>query len=132
MLPERAALWEEESTFLIADPHFGKEDSFRASGIAVPSGGLESDLQRLSSILECEAPKRLIILGDFFHTKKSQSDETLSLLRAWRKGLAQVDILLIRGNHDLHSGPPPEDLKIRDAGASVEIGHLRLSHEGSF
>ncbi|MCB9769803.1 MAG: ligase-associated DNA damage response endonuclease PdeM [Candidatus Omnitrophica bacterium] len=131
LLPERAALWEERSIFLIADPHFGKEDSFRANGIAIPAGGLKQDLDRLGKVIHRERPSGLMILGDFFHTKKSQSDETLSLLRGWRNDFGHIDITLLRGNHDIHSGCPPKDLGIVDAGDSLEIGSFQLRHEAT-
>ena len=38
LFADRALFWPRESALLIADLHLGKADTFRAAGIALPSG----------------------------------------------------------------------------------------------
>jgi hypothetical protein len=64
LLTQRAIFWPRTATLLIADPHFGKDATFRAAGLGLPTGPLAADLARLdSALLETQA-ERLIILGD--------------------------------------------------------------------
>ena len=60
--------WSARGTLIIADPHFGKDAHFRQKAIPVPHGTMDSDLKRLSAMIDSHAARRLMILGDFFHT----------------------------------------------------------------
>lgn len=114
ILDGRAALvWPRRDMVIITDPHFGKEAHFRSSGIPAPAGPLESDLARLSAILDAHGATRLRILGDFYHAAAgARAKETRTALAAWRGRHAKVQIDLVRGNHDVHAGDPPPDLGI--------------------
>jgi DNA ligase-associated metallophosphoesterase len=74
--------------------------------------------------------KRLIILGDFFHTRHSQCAATLAALRRWRSKRPDLAITLIRGNHDAHAGDPPADLGITCVAEPFDCGPFVLSHHG--
>ncbi|MDP3286967.1 MAG: DEAD/DEAH box helicase, partial [Methyloversatilis sp.] len=50
LLAERALWWPAQSTLLIADAHFGKGVTFRARGVAVPSGTSDDTLDRLAAL----------------------------------------------------------------------------------
>ena len=113
LLPQRALYWFDRRTLIITDPHFGKGATFRSRGIPVPSGSTNSDLIRLSTLLSFFQPEELLILGDFFHTAESQSEEVLEALYFWRQQFARLRITLIPGNHDKHAGHPPEYLDVR-------------------
>lgn len=105
--------WAVRQTLIIADPHFGKDAHFRQKAIPVPHGATHSDLQRLSAMIDTHSALRLVILGDFFHAAAgATSCDTADALRAWRRRHPALEIELIRGNHDLHAGDPPTDLKI--------------------
>jgi len=112
LLPERAAFWHEAATLLVADPHWGKAATFRASGIPVPSGTTEEALLRLRALVAGTAARRVVFLGDLIHARAGRSDAMLLALAAWRKADALVDVVLVRGNHDRHAGDPPPDLRI--------------------
>jgi DNA ligase-associated metallophosphoesterase len=107
LLGEKALFWPREETLIIADPHFGKPSAFRNAGIPVPTGTTVSDLNRLDSILDGTAARRLVVLGDFFHHHTGQCDHTMGILSDWRESRAALDILIVMGNHDRSSLPPP-------------------------
>ena len=96
--PERVIFWENENALIISDLHFGKTGHFRKSGIAVPQGVYKEDLQRLVSQIQYFQPLQLIIVGDFFH---SQLNKELELFSKWRADFPDLDIHLIKGNHDI-------------------------------
>lgn len=80
--------------------HFGKTGHFRKAGIAIPQGVFKEDLQRLVHQLQYFQPRQLIIVGDLFH---SDANKELQLFRKWRDDLSDLDIQLIKGNHDILS-----------------------------
>ncbi len=96
--PERLIFWENEKALIISDLHFGKTGHFRKSGIAVPQSVYKEDLQRLVSQIQYFQPSQLIIVGDFFH---SQLNKELELFKKWRADFPDLDIHLIKGNHDI-------------------------------
>ena len=99
LFADRALFWPRESALLIADLHLGKADTFRAAGIALPSGGTRHDLDRLTALIERTHAQRLIVLGDMLHAsaKTKRWRETWD---AWRAAHAALNIDVIAGNHD--------------------------------
>lgn len=95
---DRCIYWEEERALILADLHFGKTGHFRKHGIPVPQAVYKKDLQRLVHQLQYFQPKKLIVVGDLFHSRENKE---LELFRKWRHDLGHVDIQLIRGNHDI-------------------------------
>lgn len=110
LCPQRALWWPARATLIIADPHIGKDDTFRRAGIPVPASLAQADFARLSSLIDTLDAHRLIILGDFYHARPGVGDHGQHALRGWREAHAALDITIVRGNHDVHAGPPPEDL----------------------
>lgn len=107
LLPERAVHWPAAATLFITDPHFGKAATFRSAGIPIPTGSTQQDLARLDALLSETRAQRLVILGDFFHAKAGRSDPVLASLATWRARWPNLEITLVRGNHDQHAGAPP-------------------------
>jgi uncharacterized protein len=95
---ERCIFWEEEKTLIVSDLHFGKTGHFRKSGIAVPQKVFKEDLQRLVAQLQYYKPKSLLVVGDLFH---SVENKELDLFRKWRDDLPDLEINLVKGNHDI-------------------------------
>jgi DNA ligase-associated metallophosphoesterase len=95
---ERMLYWEEEKALIVSDLHFGKTGHFRKEGIAVPQSVYKEDLQRLVSQLQFFQPKKLIVVGDMFH---STANKELDWFIKWRNDFADLDIQLILGNHDI-------------------------------
>jgi len=113
LLADKALWYPGEKTLFIADPHFGKSASFRSAGIPVPEGSTHDDCQRLSHLIGRTSAIRLVILGDFFHNAASRSSSVHRVLTDWRKRHTDLQVELVRGNHDHAAGDPWPDLKMR-------------------
>lgn len=112
LMPDRAIWWAAQGTLFIADPHFGKAAAYRALGQPVPAGTTDETLARLDRLLDDLPVARLVILGDFLHSRASHAPRTLASLAAWRARHAQLECVLVRGNHDDRAGDPPAALGI--------------------
>ena len=115
LTPERAVYWPRTETLLVADTHWGKAATMRAAAIPVPGGTTTSDLQRLSKLIAEMKAKRLVLLGDAIHSRKGRAAKTFATVAQWRNHHVNLDILLVRGNHDRGAGDPPEELRIHCA-----------------
>ena len=98
LLADRALYWPARRRLLIADLHLGKGDTFRAAGIAVPTGGTARDLARLGTLLAATEAVSLWILGDFLHARRHRAVD--AAWRAFRAAHAQVAVAVVPGNHD--------------------------------
>ena len=128
LLPERAVFWQSQSTVFIADPHFGKSATFRASGIPVPAGTTADAVERLEAIVARMKATRVIFLGDFLHAREGRSRQMLDELRRWRERCRDLELLLVRGNHDRHAGDPPGELNVECVDAPYELPPFVLTH----
>ncbi len=114
---------------MAADLHWGKAATFRSSGIPIPGGATRDDLARLDAALDRAGARRLIILGDLFHSRAGRmAARTLTELRRWRAFRSNLEILLVRGNHDRHAGDPPADLRIACVDAPALVPPFVLRH----
>ncbi len=113
-LSQRMLFWPEQRTLFVADVHLGKAASFRAAGVAMPTGHSGHDLDRITALLIAHQATRLVILGDMVHTRTSYTDALDRNFRAFRATHSDVEVILVRGNHDRHAGdaPPAWGLKI--------------------
>jgi uncharacterized protein len=128
LLADRAILWPERRTLVVADVHLGKDASFRRAGLPVPAGNSSKDLARLDVLLRETGATRLIVLGDLVHSRTSHQVELATAFSAWRSTHPEIDILLIRGNHDLRAGPTPPDWRITEVREPFEEGPIMLAH----
>lgn len=129
LLPERALFWPRSRTLFIADTHFGKAATFRAAAIPIPGGTTQRDLDRLTRVVQRTAPRRLVILGDLLHARSGRSDGVLDAVSAWRREFARLEIVLVRGNHDRHAGPPPDEWHMTTVEGPVVDAPFILQHE---
>ena len=74
---ERAMFWPRAETLLIADAHFGKAASFRASGVPVPRGTTADALARVDTLIDRTSARRIVFLGDFLHAKEGRAPTTV-------------------------------------------------------
>lgn len=107
LLAERALHWPATATLFVADVHLGKAATFRAGGVPLPRGSTGADLARLSGLIARTHARRLVILGDFLHAPAGRVTALDSAFTAWREQHANVELLLVRGNHDDRAGDPP-------------------------
>lgn len=90
--------WKKKKILLLADAHLSKETHFRKNGIAVPAGILASEMEKLDMLIDTFNPHSLLFLGDLFHSDMNRGMHEFS---AWRSRQKNLDILLVRGNHDI-------------------------------
>jgi DNA ligase-associated metallophosphoesterase len=105
---ERAVYWPREKTLIVADVHLGKGSVFRRSGIAVPTGSTQHDLQRLASLIARHRARRLLVLGDLFHARLDDVEPWHAQFDAFRRQHTGLRIEVVQGNHDERSGAPPQ------------------------
>jgi DNA ligase-associated metallophosphoesterase len=129
LLPDRALWWPTRSTLVVADVHFGKSSAFRMQGVPVPAGATAKDLNRLTSLLLRTGAQRLIILGDFIHSRAGRQTELLDAIAAWRRLHAQIPIVLVRGNHDRSSGRIPAEWDIQEVEEPFVEEGICLAHD---
>lgn len=98
LLCQKAIYWEEEKTLIAADVHLGKGGHFRKAGIAVPRDLAQDDLAVLSDLIHEHRPEKIIFLGDLFHSDINTDWDWFAL---WREQFPRLEIILIRGNHDI-------------------------------
>lgn len=109
LMPERAVAWPRAGALLVADPHLGKAAAFRAAAIAVPEAITADDLARLDRAIARSGAARLVVLGDLLHARASRAPAVSAAVTAWRARHGGLEVLLVRGNHDLGAGDPPAE-----------------------
>jgi uncharacterized protein len=100
LLPEKAIYWERKKVLLLSDLHLGKSGHFRKSGIPLPSQIHYDDLKRISKIIFDFRVEKIYLLGDLFHS--AHNNEWNDFI-CWRKTIPQIDVHLVKGNHDILS-----------------------------
>src|SRR5690606_18769940 len=118
--------WDRERTLFIADPHFGKAQTFRSAGIAAPERSHGADLVILTELIEQTGADRLVILGDLLHSRSGVRQTVLDALAGWRSRHQALDLLLVRSNHDRSSGDPPDTLRITCVDPGERLGPFSL------
>lgn len=126
--PHRALVVPRFSTVVVADLHWGKAATFRAKGIPLPSGVTASDLERLALLLQESGAERLVIVGDLLHARAGRHERTLAVIADWRAQHQQLEIVLVRGNHDAHAGDPPAALAIHCIDGPLLVGPFACQH----
>ena len=96
LLPQRAIYWPKRQSLMVADLHLGKSTFFRQHGLNVPVEVLQHDLDTLDEIFSIVDVKRLILLGDLFHSSENAEWE---LFGDWLDAKF-LDVHLVMGNHD--------------------------------
>ncbi len=130
-LGERALWWPRRRTLCIADLHLGKAAAFRNAGVPVPEMTTGADLARLTALVNRWVPQRLVIIGDMLHAKAGMSPSVVESFAEWRTAHWDLDVCLIRGNHDQSAGDPPREwhVRVRDGSYADEAdGRVRFCH----
>jgi len=95
--PHAALFWARMQTLIVADLHLGKATHFRRNGMPVPQYVQDETFDKLSGLLLDFAPRRLLILGDLFHSDYNEEwEEFGDLMLAFN----HVEFELVPGNHD--------------------------------
>lgn len=128
-ISDRALVWPAERTLFVADVHLGKAASFRAAGTPVPSGHSAHDLDRLTLLIDHHDIQRVVILGDLVHTQTSYTTALDRRFRDFRARHNAVEMLLVRGNHDLHAGDAPPEWGLQIVAEPFSLGPFACCHE---
>ena len=78
--PSGAIYWEEKKSLLLADAHLGKVAHFRKNGIAVPRKAERAFYQKITQLLSLFSVKRILFLGDLFHSFQNNEWHYLIIL----------------------------------------------------
>jgi len=128
LLPEKAVFIPASDTLLIADAHIGKASTFRQLGVPVPAGTTGETLGVLSAVVKRLAVQHIVFLGDFLHSSRAQVPTTMAAVSEWREEHPDLELTLVRGNHDERAGDPPDHLGIRTVDEPLMHGDIALCH----
>lgn len=99
LLAEKCIFFPENQTLVIADIHLGKAAHFRKAGIIIPQqAGTDRDYKLLQDVLKKYETKRIIFLGDLFHS--SENAAWLHFVD-FSSQYPHTELILIKGNHDI-------------------------------
>jgi DNA ligase-associated metallophosphoesterase len=121
--------WPATQTLFVADFHLGKAASFRHAGIPMPSGTTTENVTRLERCIEANRVTRLVFLGDFLHSAQGRAEKTLARFGEWRASRRELEIVLVRGNHDDRAGDPPAEWGMRCVSPGEAMSPFALVHE---
>lgn len=130
VLGARAAWWPARRWLWVADIHLGKSEVFRQSGVPLPLGDTQDDLDRLAALVATHRPERLLLLGDLVHHARGLSDAIVAATASWRAKI-DADVTLVRGNHDVSLRSVPAAWRIHDAGGELVEGPFSFVHEAA-
>jgi DNA ligase-associated metallophosphoesterase len=125
LLSQKAVFLTGERVLLLSDLHVGKSSHFRREGLAVPSSMYTSDLLKLGHLIKQLDPARVFILGDLFHVGHN---DDVDLFKSWRDAYKDVDMILIKGNHDRIDASKSSELGIEIIDEYILNGNFLLRH----
>ena len=106
---QRAIFWNREEALILSDIHIGKTAHFRKHGIPMPDDVLQKDLDRLKQLIIHFGVKTLLIVGDLFHAERNVD---MTTFKTWLNQFQELQLVLIKGNHDKQSQQLMSDLNI--------------------
>lgn len=110
---------------MLADVHLGKVAHFRQSGIGIPAGAGHESFLMLHQLIQEKAPKRILFLGDLFHSRYNSDFEKFA---QWRSQFPQIEFLLVMGNHEVETRALYERLGLT-LFDQLELGPFSFTHE---
>ena len=122
----RVLYWEQEHILILSDLHFGKITHFRKNGIAAPTDIIKEDLHRLFEIIQFFNPKKIVIVGDLFHSIANKEHE---LFKRWRNDFLHIAFVLVKGNHDIISNGWYADANIFVIQNFIQIKNFVFVHQ---
>ncbi|MEQ8363836.1 MAG: ligase-associated DNA damage response endonuclease PdeM [Cyclobacteriaceae bacterium] len=125
LLSQKAVWVPDEQILLVADLHLGKASHFRRSGIPVPNAVNSKNLEILIELINTHQPKKVIFLGDLFHSAYNEEWEALGQVV---RHFASTQFQLVRGNHDIMSELQYKRCQL-EVFEQLETGPFLLTHE---
>lgn len=115
-------------TLFVSDTHLGKEATFRRHSIPVPMGSTTATLDKIRAMLLATGARSLVILGDLFHARSSLSPDVCESFDQFFAEHRNLDVSLIRGNHDVGLPTLPETWPVRILPGIQKVGRIALAH----
>jgi uncharacterized protein len=100
LFPQKAMYWKRLGILFVADLHLGKISHFRRAGIAVPTKANDHNIEMLVDLIQLTKPRRVICLGDLFHSHYNPEWEVFGELV---RHFDHISFELVIGNHDIMS-----------------------------
>jgi len=126
LLPERAVWWPAHQLVMVADIHFGKDAHLQRSGVAVPAVADQEDLGKIIELLQRTEAKKLVILGDVFHTRPSGKEIAIRRWASFCEQFPELDIVAVEGNHDRKGAA--KQLPLHWV-SNFQLGPIHFTHE---
>ncbi len=123
--PYKAIYWPAEQVLFIADLHLGKATHFRKAGIAVPAAVEDNNLDKLTALFLDFKPKRVLFLGDLFHSDYNSNWEEFGMLITQ---FQKISFELVPGNHDIMAQSEYEKFGIVIQPLDYRLGPFMLTH----
>ncbi len=98
MHPLKVLFLPKEEALLVADLHLGKLTHFQKAGIPISKESELLNLQRLDYLIGHYKPKKLLMLGDLFH---SNWNSAWSAFHNFVHQHNAIEFILVKGNHDI-------------------------------
>ena len=128
LLPDRALFWPARGALLVADLHWGKDEAFRRAGLALPTGVLARDLERLEACIRQRPVEAVYVLGDLIHHRDGLSRAVIDQVAQWRSR-HRLPFKLIPGNHDRHFPELPASWAVERCPQRLPLGPFELVHD---
>jgi DNA ligase-associated metallophosphoesterase len=122
----RALYWPREEALIVSDLHIGKSAHFRKHGIPISVNVQHNDLERLSFLIGYYTPKKLIVVGDLFH---AEINTDMDLFKMWRANHSDLEIILIKGNHDRLKDIVYDSFAIDCCAKALRLPPFKFIHE---
>lgn len=100
LLAEKCLFWPDKEMLIIADVHLGKVMHFRKAGIPIPTKAIKKNLFTLQQLFTTWQPKRVIFLGDLFH---SSLNSEWHYFESLMDQFPSCQFELVLGNHDAYT-----------------------------
>jgi uncharacterized protein len=123
--PNRSIYWEAEQALILSDVHLGKTTHFRKAGIAIPMQVFKNDMHRLVADIQFFNPKKIIIVGDLFHSIANNEND---FFIKWRNDFLHIQIILVQGNHDILSDSWYANATISVVKNTLTMGSIAFQH----
>jgi uncharacterized protein len=126
VLPDKGLYSPNRKSLVVSDLHLGKAMHFRKAGIGVPAQAEIENLKRLDRMIVQSGAQTLVVCGDMFH---SDMNAAVDLFEAWRACRPTMEIVLVRGNHDIMPRTTYTRLGIEVAEGGYGWGSFCLYHD---
>jgi len=123
--PFKGMYWSEQETLMVADLHLGKATHFRKAGIPVPKEVRQSNFDKFTALLLDLNPKRVLILGDLFHSECNTAWEDFVFIT---KQFEETTFELVVGNHDIMDDTQYKYAKLKIHPEPYDIAPFILTH----